>query len=71
MDSTATAVFAEAPNLVPGARNWAKVKILVGEAVAFEGTYAVGIKKAAVNMTDQNSEKRRQPPAAAKPLRYS
>ena len=45
-DSTATAVFDEEPNLVPGARNWAKVKVLVGEAVAFEGTYAVGIKKA-------------------------
>ena len=44
-DSTATAVFAEKPNLVPGARNWAKVKVLIGDAVAFEGTYAVGIKK--------------------------
>ena len=46
IDSTATAFFAEVPNLVPRARNWAKVKVLVGEAVAFEGTYAVGIKKA-------------------------
>ena len=45
-DSTASAVFAEEPNLIPGARNWATVKVLVGEAVAFEGTYAVGIKKA-------------------------
>lgn len=45
-DSTARAVFAEQPNLFPGARNWAKVKVLIGEAVAFEGTYAVGIKRA-------------------------
>lgn len=45
-DTTATAVFAEEPNLIPGARNWAKVKVMIGDAVAFEGTYAVGIKKA-------------------------
>ena len=42
-NATATAVFAEEPNLVPGARNWAKVKVSIGEVVAFEGTYAVGI----------------------------
>ncbi len=42
--TTAVALFMEEPNLVPGARNWAKVKVLIGEAVAFEGTYAVGVK---------------------------
>lgn len=44
LSTTAVAIFAEEPNLVPGARNWAKVKVLIGEAVAFEGTYAVGVK---------------------------
>lgn len=44
MSTTAVAHFAEAPNLVPGARNWAKVQVLIDEAVAFEGTYAVGVK---------------------------
>ena len=40
----ARAEFAEAPNLVPGARNWAKVRVTVGEKLAFEGTYAVGVR---------------------------
>ena len=40
----ARAEFAEAPNLVPGARNWAKVLVTVGEKLAFEGTYAVGVR---------------------------
>lgn len=44
VSTTAVASFAEAPNLVPGARNWAKVKVLIGEEIAFEGTYAVGVK---------------------------
>lgn len=44
MSTTAVASFAEAPNLVPGARNWAKVQVLIDEAVAFEGTYAVGVR---------------------------
>lgn len=41
----AKAEFAEEPNLVPGARNWAKVKVTVDERLAFEGTYAVGERK--------------------------
>ena len=40
----ARAEFAEAPNLVPGARNWAKVRVNVGEKLAFEGVYAVGVR---------------------------
>ena len=40
----ARAEFAEAPNLVPGARNWAKVRVTVDEKLAFEGTYAVGVR---------------------------
>ena len=40
----ARAAFAEAPNLVPGARNWAKVRVTVGEKLAFEGAYAVGVR---------------------------
>lgn len=44
MSTTAVAHFAEEPNLVPGARNWAKVKVLIDSSVAFEGTYAVGVK---------------------------
>ncbi len=40
----ARAAFAEAPNLVPGARNWAKVRVTVGEKLAFEGVYAVGVR---------------------------
>ena len=40
----ARAEFAEAPNLVPGARNWAKVRVTVGEKLAFEGAYAVGVR---------------------------
>ena len=40
----ARAEFAEPPNLVPGARNWAKVRVTVGEKLAFEGTYAVGVR---------------------------
>lgn len=43
----AKAEFAEEPNLVPGARNWAKVKVTVDERLAFEGTYAVGERKEA------------------------
>ena len=43
-DVVARAEFAEAPNLVPGARNWAKVRVTVGEKLAFEGTYAVGVR---------------------------
>lgn len=41
----ATATFAEEPNLVPGARNWARVKVAVDDRLAFEGRYAVGEKK--------------------------
>ena len=44
-DVLAKAEFAEEPNLVPGARNWAKVKVAVDERLAFEGTYAVGERK--------------------------
>ena len=44
-DVVARAEFAEAPNLVPGARNWAKVRVTVGEKLAFEGTYAVGVRR--------------------------
>ena len=44
-DVLAKAEFAEEPNLVPGARNWAKVKVMVDERLAFEGTYAVGERK--------------------------
>ena len=44
-DVLAKAEFAEEPNLVPGARNWAKVKVTVDERLAFEGTYAVGERK--------------------------
>lgn len=44
MSTTAVAHFAEEPKLVPGARNWAKVRVSIDEAVAFEGTYAVGVK---------------------------
>ena len=40
----ARAAFAEAPNFVPGARNWAKVRVTVGEKLAFEGVYAVGVR---------------------------
>ena len=40
----ARAEFAEPPNLVPGARNWAKVRVTVGEKLAFEGVYAVGVR---------------------------
>lgn len=43
-DVVARAEFAEPPNLVPGARNWAKVRVTVGEKLAFEGTYAVGVR---------------------------
>ena len=38
----ATATFAEPPVLVPGARNWPKITVQIGEQVAFEGVYAVG-----------------------------
>lgn len=41
----ATATFAEEPNLVPGARNWALVRVAVDDRLAFEGRYAVGEKK--------------------------
>ncbi len=41
----ATATFAEDPHLVPGARNWAKVKVTVEGRLVFEGRYAVGEKK--------------------------
>jgi thioesterase domain-containing protein len=41
-DALATATFAEPPVLVPGARNWPKVQVQIGEQVAFEGVYAVG-----------------------------
>ena len=44
-DVLAKAEFAEEPSLVPGARNWAKVKVTVDERLAFEGTYAVGERK--------------------------
>ena len=44
-DVVARAVFAEEPQLVPGARNWAKIRVSVGEALVFEGTYAVGVRK--------------------------
>ena len=44
-DVLAKAEFAEEPNLVPGARNWAKVKVTVDKRLAFEGTYAVGERK--------------------------
>lgn len=41
-DAEAVAVFAEAPRLVPGARNWAHVSVSIGAEVAFTGRYAVG-----------------------------
>lgn len=44
-DALATATFAEPPVLVPGARNWPKVKVQIGEQIAFEGVYAVGERK--------------------------
>ena len=44
-DALATATFAEPPVLVPGARNWPKVKVQIGEQVAFEGVYAVGERR--------------------------
>ena len=47
-DVLATATFAEEPRLVPGARNWPKVRVTLGneEAVVFEGTYACGERHA-------------------------
>ena len=44
-DALAKATFAEPPELVPGARNWPKVKVQIGEQIAFEGVYAVGERK--------------------------
>lgn len=44
-DAEAVATFTEAPALVPGARNWPKVTVRMGEAVAFEGVYAVGERR--------------------------
>lgn len=41
----AAATFAEAPHLVPGARNWAQVRVMVDDRLAFEGSYAVGERK--------------------------
>ncbi|MGN0847094.1 MAG: YiiD C-terminal domain-containing protein [Kiritimatiellia bacterium] len=41
----ATATFAEEPRLVPGARNWAQVRVTVDARLAFEGRYAVGERK--------------------------
>lgn len=43
-DLVVTAVFAEPPNLVPGARNWAKIRVTAADAILFDGTYAVGEK---------------------------
>ena len=45
VDALAIATFAEPPVLVPGARNWPKVKVQIGEQIAFEGVYAVGERK--------------------------
>lgn len=45
-DALAEATFAEPPTLVPGARNWPKVQVRIGQAVCFEGTYACGERKA-------------------------
>ena len=45
-DCEAVAEFAEAPTLQPGARNWPKVRVTLGDAVAFTGTYACGERKA-------------------------
>ena len=44
-DVLAKAEFAEEPNLVPGACNWAKIQVRVDTRLAFEGTYAVGERK--------------------------
>ena len=44
-DVVAVATFLEEPNLVPGARNWAKIAVSVEGKLAFEGTYAVGERK--------------------------
>ena len=41
-DAEAVAVFAGEPDLVPGARNWARVSVSIGDEVAFIGRYAVG-----------------------------
>ena len=41
-DAEAVAVFAGEPDLVPGARNWARVSVTIGDEVAFIGRYAVG-----------------------------
>lgn len=43
-DLVVTAVFAEPPNLIPGARNWAKIHVSASDVLLFEGTYAVGEK---------------------------
>lgn len=45
-DMVAVAEFAEEPTLQPGARNWPKVRVTLGEAVAFSGTYACGERRA-------------------------
>lgn len=41
----ATATFSEPPRLVPGARNWAHVRVAVDARLVFEGVYAVGERK--------------------------
>jgi len=41
-DVEVVATFSEPPHLIPGAKNWAKVTATIGDAVTFEGTYAVG-----------------------------
>ena len=41
-DAEAVAVVAGEPDLVPGARNWARVSVSIGDEVAFIGRYAVG-----------------------------
>lgn len=38
----ATATFVDEPHLVPGARNWAQIRVTVDDRLVFEGRYAVG-----------------------------
>ncbi|MBO7166766.1 MAG: YiiD C-terminal domain-containing protein [Kiritimatiellae bacterium] len=44
-DSVIKAVFKEEAHPVAGERNWLKVSASIGDAVFFEGTYAVGERK--------------------------
>jgi len=45
-DLVVRAVFVEPPTLVPGARNWAKVRVGADDRLIFEGVFAVGERHA-------------------------